>query len=375
MESYKKGTYRQQYQYKCFVPPLLDQPFEWRSDAVLSLVSKASEALGALNVYAELLPDVSFFIEMHKIKEATTSSRIEGTRTNIDEAVLSEKDIAPEKKDDWQEVRNYIDALNYAIERADKLPLSMRLLREAHEILLSGVRGERKRPGEIRSSQNWIGGTNLENAMYIPPHDSLLPELLGDLEKFWHNTDWQLPPLIRIAISHYQFEAIHPFLDGNGRIGRLLIILQMLEYGILNKPIFYISAFIEKYRGEYYDALLRVTKSADMDQWLKFFLSVVIETAEDSKRTLSAIESLRSKYHELTRDFGRRSQLARQLINKLYSEPIVSPRRAEEMLGVVPATANALLKEMEKAKILLEISGQSRNRRYMLHEYIDLFRK
>lgn len=374
MKPYKKGTYQKQYHYKCFVPPRLNEPFEWKSDNLLSLVSKASEALGALNAYAELVPDVNFFIEMHKIKEATTSSRIEGTRTNIDEAVLNEKDIAPEKKDDWQEVRNYIDALNYAIERSEKLPLSMRLLREAHKILLSGVRGERKSPGEIRSSQNWIGGTNLENAMYIPPHDSLLPELLSDLEKFWHDTEWKIPSLIRIAVSHYQFEAIHPFLDGNGRIGRLLIMLQMLEYGLLDKPVFYISAFIEKYRGEYYDSLLRVTKSNDMDQWLKFFLSVVVETAEESKKTLSAIESLRSKYHKITETLGRRTKLARQLINSMYSEPIISPRRAEEILNVVPATANALLKRMEKAKILVEVSGQSRNRKYMLHEYISLFK-
>lgn len=373
--TFKAGTYKQQYQYKSFLPTPLEKPFEWQSDTVLELLSEASRYIGELNSYADLVPDVNFFIEMHKVKEATTSSRIEGTRTNIDEAVLSENNISIEKRDDWEEVRNYIRALNYSIERMQELPLSMRLVKETHAILLSGVRGENKLPGEIRRSQNWIGGADIKSATFIPPAQEDLPELLSDLEKFWHGETRQLPILIRIAVSHYQFETIHPFLDGNGRMGRLLITLQLLQSQLMAKPVLYLSDFFERNRMEYYQALERVRFTDSLDQWLRFFLTGVIQTAQNSKKTFVEIGKLRDSYRESIRSLGKREKLAKEFLLQLYSAPIVSPREAEQNLGVTAATANRLIAELEKLGILQEKTGYSRNRLYALHEYLEIFRQ
>jgi Fic family protein len=375
MGKFKAGVFTKQYGYKGFKPNPIRYPFEWESEVVIKLLSQANKLLGELNVYSELVPDVSFFIEMHKVKEATTSSRIEGTQTGIDEAVLKKANLAPEKRDDWQEVRNYIDALNYTIERLHEFPLSMRLLREAHAILLSGVRGEHKLPGEIRTSQNWIGGASIESSVFVPPHPDEVPELLSNLELFWHDEGITIPDLIRIAISHYQFETIHPFLDGNGRMGRLLITLQLQYYGLLNKPVLYISSFFEQHRGEYTDSVLRVSTANDLDQWLRFFLTGVIQIAKEGKETFLQIGKLRDNYHESILGLGRRGKLAQRLLLHLFSNPILSPREVEQVLEITPATANRLLKEMENIGMLKERTGFTRNRLYELHEYLDLFQK
>lgn len=372
---FKSGTYKQQYQYKSFLPTLLEKPFDWKSDAVLELLSDANRYIGELNSYADLVPDVNFFIEMHKIKEATTSSRIEGTRTNIDEAVLSENHISVENRDDWEEVRNYIRALNYSIDRMQELPLSIRLIKEAHAILLSGVRGENKLPGEIRRSQNWIGGADLKSASFVPPSQDDLPQLLSDLEKFWHGETHQLPQLIRIAVSHYQFETIHPFLDGNGRIGRLIITLQLLHSSLMTKPVLYISDFFERNRMAYYQALEQVRLSNSLDQWLRFFLTGVIQTAQNSKKTFVEIGTLRDRYREQIKNLGKREELAKEFLLHLYSAPIISPRESEQKLGVTAATANRLIKELENLGILKELTGFSRNRLYELHEYLHIFKQ
>jgi len=373
MRPFRSGKYRQQFQYRSFLPATLKEPFEWRSDAVMNLFERASAKMGELNAYSKVVPDIGFFIEMHKTKEATTSSRIEGTRTSMDEAVLSEKNVRPERRDDWEEVRNYIKALNYSIERLEELPLCVRLLREAHGILMSGVRGQDKMPGTIRTSQNWIGGADIKSAMFIPPHHEDLPDLLTDLENFWHDSHWELPDLIRTAVTHYQFETLHPFLDGNGRIGRLLITLQMMHYQLLAGPILYISDFFERNRAAYYDALMAVRKSDDMDHWLRFFLTGVIETADRSKQTFSRIEQLRKSYDQRTAQLGRRSKLANALLVKMYSRPIMSPREVEHELSITAATANKLLKVLEEIRVVKESSGRDRDRLYVLHEYLGIF--
>src|SRR6185369_5624766 len=232
MEEFSSGVFKQQYQYKSFSPTPVNQVWTWEEPKVNTLLEKATQALSALNAYSLIVPNVDLFIQMHIMNEANKSSRIEGTQTEMDEALMDVEQIDPEKRDDWQEVQNYVQAMNHALTTLEKLPLSNRLLKETHATLLQGVRGERKTPGEFRTSQNWIGGLSLQDAVFIPPHQNEVDDLMTDLEKFWHNDEIEVPHLIRIAISHYQFETIHPFLDGNGRIGRLLITLYLVSHGM-----------------------------------------------------------------------------------------------------------------------------------------------
>lgn len=246
-----------------------------------------------------MAPNIDLFIHLHVIKEAVVSSRIEGTQTNIDDALLPIEEISPEKRNDWLEVNKYTQALNTAIKELEILPLSSRLLRQTHSILMQGARGEHKMPGEFRRSQNWIGGNSLADASFIPPAHNYVDELMGDLENFLHNTDIEVPALIRIAMAHYQFETIHPFLDGNGRMGRLLITLYLVSEKIMEKPLLYLSMFFEKNKVLYYDNLTRVRDKNDMLHWLKYFLVGVAQTAELAVQTLSKILQIKEQKEEM----------------------------------------------------------------------------
>jgi Fic family protein len=373
MKNFNAGTQKQQYEYKSFSPSFINtMPFDWKSDKTVQMLIDANRYLGELNASSEFVPDINFFIEMHIIKEATTSSRIEGTKTEIDEAVQPESNISREKRDDWQEVQNYIQAMNKSIKELEKLPLSMRLIKKSHKTLLSGVRGHGKAPGEFRKSQNWIGGANLKTASFIPPSHEELPDLLSDLEKFWHRKD--IPELIRIAIAHYQFETIHPFLDGNGRTGRMIMTLHLVDLGVLSRPTLYLSDFFEKHRQSYFDALTEARRNNNLEHWIQLFLEGVIQTSKKGKQTFEKIVKLRQQYEKKILVFGKKAPIYQKLIYRLFKNPVVSPREVEKFLEVAPYTSNKILRELENLGILIETSQSQRNRSYSLHDYIQLFK-
>ena len=372
-EDYISGTYRPQFQYKSFSPTPINTSWSWDDPSINTQLEEATRALAELNAYSLIVPDIDLFTQMHIVKEANNSSRIEGTQTEMEEALLDANQIAPEKRNDWQEVQNYIKALNAAIAELQQLPLSIRVLKQTHAILMDSVRGEHKTPGEFRTTQNWIGGTNLKNAVFIPPHAEEVPELMSDLEKFWHNQAIEVPHLIRVALSHYQFETIHPFLDGNGRIGRLLITLYLVDKKLLKKPSLYLSDFLEKNRGAYYDALTTVRVSNNIKHWVKFFLTAVIETANKGKDTFEKILKLRAECEQKIIGLGKKAPKARLLLLELYKHPLIRVNQVATMLNVTPQAANALVKDFQRIGILVEITKYKRNRIFVFNDYFNLF--
>ena len=375
VEAFKAGRLEKGASYSYFVPEPVNRQWEWQDARLGTLLEKASISLGELNSFARLVPNIDLFIQLHVTKEAVISSRIEGTQTNIDEALMPEDEISPEKRNDWLEVRNYSEAMKEAIRELEQIPLSSRLLCKTHERLLAGVRGEHKMPGEFRRSQNWIGGTSLNDAVFIPPAHTYINELMGDLENFLHNKDIHVPALVRIGIAHYQFETIHPFLDGNGRIGRLLITLYLVSNKILHQPLLYLSAFFERNKGLYYDNLTRVREKDDLMHWLKYFLTGVNETARQASNTLSEILKLKEQYESaLRKAAGRRTHSALALLSHLFRGPIISVRQAEGICDLSKKAANDLVSLFVQQGILKETSGKTRYRLFIFGPYLDLFK-
>ncbi|PJZ79863.1 Fic family protein [Leptospira meyeri] len=374
IQDFKAGRKKKGFQYSYFSPEKVNHSFFWTDDVINELLETASLRLGELNSFSRFVPDIDMFIVMHIFKEAVVSSRIEGTQTNIAEALVEEKEISPEKRDDWREVNNYVQAMNTAIDELKSFPLSNRLIRKTHKILLTSTRGDHKLPGEFRSSQNWIGGASLADAIFIPPTHTELPELLSDLELFLQNASIRIPHLIRIAIAHYQFETIHPFLDGNGRIGRLLITLYLVSNGILEKPLLYLSDFFERNKSLYYDNLTRVREKNDLAQWIKFFLTGVIQTAESSVNTLKRITDLKTTIEKETiLGMGKRSKIALEFFHYLFQKPVINIKDVELFTGLSTKASNDLVEVFVTNKILIETTGNQRNRVFFFKEYMDLF--
>lgn len=374
LDTYQAGVSRKAYQYNYFLPSTINEDWQWTSPAINLQLEKAAVKLGELNAFSRLVPNIDLFLRLHVTNEAVLSSRIEGIQTNMDEALLPEAEVSAERRDDWKEVNNYILALNTAIEELKTLPVSSRLIRQIHAILMNSVRGEHKAPGEFRTTQNWIGGASLVDAAFIPPSHEHVLELMGDLEKFLNNDELQIPALVRIAIAHYQFETIHPFLDGNGRIGRLLITLYLVAAGVLDWPLLYLSAFFEKNKGLYYDNLTFVRTRNDMQQWLKYFLVGVEETATHASNTLSKMLQLKIDAEKIVADhFGRRAPSAYLLLNHLFKKPVISVDDAAQVLKTTYRPANQLVAAFCQYQILTEVTGQSRNRLFVFSAYLRVF--
>ena len=376
IEKFQAGKWQQGYEYKYFLPTSVNHSFNLSDPAIQQKLEMASLKLGELNSYAKLVPDINTFIKSYIRKEAVTSSRIEGTKTNIEEAFTDKTDIDPEFRDDWTEVNQYVLAMNFALEQLKKIPLSNRLLKETHKILLSHGRGKHKSSGDFRKSQNWIGGMTPKDAVFVPPSMEHVDDLMSDLEKFLHNEEIGVPHLIKIAIAHYQFETIHPFLDGNGRLGRLLITLYLTSANILDKPLLYASDFFEKNKGLYYDKLSLTREKNDLTGWIKFFLEGISTTALEASKTLIDIIDLKEKLlAETVSTFGKSAKNGQLLLKHLFGQPVISIQHVHELLGVTSKTANDLVKLCADKGILKEVTGNKRNRLFAFEAYLTLLKK
>lgn len=356
--------------YWAFVPHPLPPSVEYDAETV-ALLSDADRGLGNLAGIGQLLPNPHLLIAPYIRREAVLSSRIEGTQASLSDLLFFEAaEEEPPRAPDVQEVRNYVRAMEYGVARLAKLPLSLRLVREIHARLMRGVRGEHARPGKFRQSQNWIGppGCNLTEATFVPPPVSEMTEALGEWEKFLHEAKG-IPPLVQCALMHYQFEAIHPFLDGNGRVGRLLITFFLCERGHLPQPLLYLSAFFERYRDEYYARLLEVSRSGDWMGWVQFFLRALATQASDAVANSQRILALQQRYREELRK-RKAKATALAIRDELFLNPYVTATRLVERLGVSFPTVQAAIDRLVEAGILREVTGRQRNRIYCAEELL-----
>jgi Fic family protein len=355
-------------EYWAYIPNSLPPDLEWDTELV-SKISKADLAIGTLSGLGETLPNPHSLIYPFIRREAVLSSRIEGTQSSLSDLLLFEA-TKVEKQRDVKEVQNYVHAMEYGLKRLNDLPLSLRFIRELHGILMEGVRGEYATPGEFRQSQNWIGaaGATLNEATFVPPPIPEMLDCLGQLEKFLHS-DSKLPPLVQTAMVHYQFETIHPFLDGNGRIGRLLITFLLCQKNVLSKPLLYLSAYFEQNRQKYYELLMKVSQTGEWKDWIEFFLTAVTEQSEDAvSRSRRLLELLRS-YSQISRE-KHLPPTAMQLVELIFMKPVLNTKTAQEYLKVSYPSAQKALSSLEEAGILSEITGRKRDKAYSAKEIL-----
>jgi Fic family protein len=374
----RAGRYvRQATGYWAFSPaPLPPEPPLDLGGEIQTLLEQAHLALGRLDGAVQILPNPDLFVFMYVRKEAVLSSQIEGTQSSLQNLLAAEACLNdPDAPADVSEVLNYVKAMHHGLARLVDLPVSVRLIREIHEVLMDGVRGGQLTPGELRSTQNWIGpeGCTLQEAVFVPPTPLEVPQALSDLERFLHS-DSRLPVLVQVALAHAQFETIHPFLDGNGRIGRLLITFLLVERKLQRRPVLYLSYFFKRRRGEYYERLQSVRDVGDWEGWLAFFLKGVAEVSEEATRTASAILQMREEYRSvITRDFGRAAGNGHRVMDKLFDHPLITVATVRQWLNCTPAGANSLVGRLAKIGLLREVTGFARNRRFRFDPYLRLF--
>jgi len=364
--------------YRAFIPESLPPtlPIEY-SKQIQSILSEADRALGRLDGIITVLPNPNLFLAMFVKKEALLSSQIEGTQASLEGVLEFEAGMLPEENiNEIKEVVNYVKALNYGVERLQDFPFSLRLIKEIHKILISGTRGKLKTPGEFRKSQNWIGppGASLNEATYVPPPPDKILSFMSNLEKYFYSKD-KNPPLIKSAVIHSQFETIHPFLDGNGRIGRLLIVFFLLWKKALKKPILYISFYFKKNREEYYNKLMEVRNTGVWNSWLEFFLRGVIETAEEATETAREIIALKDGIIKKLYENSISSIYAVRIIDLLFEKPLISTNEISKKIKISKQTANTIINKFEKIGILKEITGKKRYKKFQFVDYVNIIKK
>ncbi|MBD3370108.1 Fic family protein [Candidatus Fermentibacteria bacterium] len=374
----RAGRYvRQSAGYRAFMPAPLppDPPINIEGE-LQDRLSRADLALGRLDGSIQTLPNPELFMYMYVRKEAVLSSQIEGTQSSLQDVLKAEaKILRSDHPSDVREVINYVDAMYYGLDRLEALPVSIRLIREIHERLLQGVRGSDLTPGQLRTSQNWLGpgGCTLKDAVFVPPPPGAVNQCLGDLEEFIHG-ERDLPLLVKVGLAHAQFESIHPFLDGNGRVGRLMITFLLCEQGVLQKPVLYLSHYLKEHRQEYYDRLQSIRDSGAWEEWLGFFLQGVAQVSTQATDTARRILALREEHRRsIMEGLGRAAGNGHRVLESLYSSPIVSVKDVRKITGTSYPAANNLVARLADMGILFEFTGQSRNRRFMYLDYVNLF--
>jgi Fic family protein len=376
--SNRAGSYLQQPAgYRAFIPaPLPPNPPIQIDGTIQTLLSQADRALGRLDGSITTLPNPDLFVMMYVRKEAVLSSQIEGTQSSLQDLLAAEAQVfSNTTPKDVDEVINYVHAMNYGLARLSEIPVSIRLIREIHSELLKNVRGSHATPGGLRRSQNWIGpaGCTLAEATFVPPPPHIVPEALGQWEKFLHASD-DMPLLIKIGLAHAQFETIHPFLDGNGRLGRLLITFLLTEKRVLQKPVLYLSYYFKRHRQEYYDHLQNIRDKGDWESWLEFFLTGVTEVSNEAAETARSILQLREKHRlAITEHLGRAAGNSHKVLDRLFELPILSVKNVKEITNTTFAAANQLVNRFVALGILTEATGYRRHRRFLYQPYIQLF--
>ncbi len=375
--STRAGRYvKQRTGYAAFIPaPLPPDPAVALDGTLQSLLSRADQAVGRLDGVIQTVPNADFFVYMYVRREAVLSSQIEGTQSTLEDLLAAELEPQPAWRrlpQDVDEVVNYVRAMNYGLARVNDLPLSLRLITEIHRELRTGVRGAHRRPGEFRESQNWIGPENatLAEATFVPPPVHEMKQALDNFERFLYNDE--LPALIHVGLAHAQFETIHPFLDGNGRVGRLLISFLLVHRGVLHRPLLYLSVYLRRHRAEYYDRLTAIRESGDWEGWLRFFLSGVAQTAEEAAVTARAILDLREQHRRLIQEHLPGANGLR-LLDLLFERPLIQVNLVKNSLGIAFVTANKLVEQMESLELLQEITGRRRDRVFSYTPYVSLF--
>ena len=376
LEDYKAGKHIKVNNYKAFILSKTNYNWSWDDAKVHKLLAEASRQMGELNAYSLLIPNIDVYIKMFQRIEANKSNRIDGTNTIVEEDLQDTENIDPEKIRDWELVQNYFKCIEYSIQKVEEDgKLSTKIIKEMHKVLMQGVSKEQKNVGKLRTSQNWVGGDRPENAIYVPPPYEEVAECLVDFEEFIDNDDIDTPDLVKIAILHYQFESIHPFLDGNGRIGRMIVPLYLQSKGMLDKSCLYISNYLEKNKDKYFEMLMKVRDSSDIIGWIKFFLEVIIESAKDIKERLKNIVELAIEMDKVALEVPVKPENSRRVIEVLYKEPVIDIKRLCEIAEMKSGTTRSIINYLLEKEIVIKTKTFAKNKILIFQRYTDLLLK